>query len=189
MDECKDYKRKYACLRRFLFTRWFNPERFLNDQFRMLAEFCPDVVFVVDAGGWIIMVNHAATKVSGYSRDEILGQHFRMFLTLDDLSAGFKIFYRTLRGESTEATRLRIRRKDGSTTVLELSGTPIRIKGKFIGGLAIARDVSEQMRRQSQDRIREQTFIQLMADLESERRQVKTLKNELAQLKGHITPS
>ena len=112
-----------------------------------------------------------------------------MFLTLDDLSAGFKIFYRTLRGESTEATRLRVRRKDGSTTVLELSGTPIVCKGKFIGGLAIARDISAQMCRASQDRIREQTFIQLMADLETQRREVKNLKNELIQLKGRPNPS
>lgn len=189
MEDRRNYKRKHSRLRRFISTRWFNPRRFINEQFRMLAEFCPDIVFVVDAGGWIIMVNYAATKICGYERDEIVGKHFRMFLTLDDLSAGFKIFYRTLRGESTEATRLRIRKKDGSTTVLELSGTPIVCKGKFIGGLAIARDISELMRRESQDRIREQTFVQLMADLETHRREVKSLKSELAQLKGRLNLS
>ncbi len=189
MEDSKNYKRKYSRLRRFISTRWLNPKRFINDQFRMLAEFCPDIVFVVDAGGWIIMVNYAATKVCGYERDDIIGKHFRMFLTLDDLSAGFKMFYRTLRGESTEATRLRVRKKDGSTTVLELTGTPIMQKGKLIGGLAIARDISEQMRRESQDRIREQTFVQLMADLEVQRREVKSLKSELSQLKDRLKPS
>ena len=189
MEDRKNYKLKYTRLRRFLLRRWLNPKHFINDQFRALAEYCPDIVFVVDAGGWIIMVNHAATKVCGYTRDEIIGRHFRMFLTLDDLSAGFKIFYRTLRGQSTDATRLRIRKKDGSTTVFELSGTPIMKKGRFIGGLAIARDISEQMRRESQDRIREQTFVQLMADLESNRREVRTLKDELTQLKNRLSPS
>ncbi len=79
--------------------------------------------------------------------------------------------------------------KDGSTTVLELTGTPIMQKGKLIGGLAIARDISEQMRRESQDRIREQRFVQLMADLEARGREVKSLQSELAQLKDRLKPS
>lgn len=62
-------------------------------------------------------------------------------------------------------------------------------KGKLIGGLAIARDISEQMRRESQDRIREQRFVQLMADLEARGREVKSLQSELAQLKDRLKPS
>lgn len=161
----------------------------INELFRILAEHSEEVVFMVDARGVIIMANHSLTKTCGYNRDEVVGQHFRMFLTLDDLSEGFKIFYKTLRGEGTEATKLRVRKKDGSTTVLELSGTPIMRNGKFIGGLAIARDVGEHMKRESQERIREQTFLKLVADADEQQREIDALKSELSELKNRLNQS
>ena len=185
----KNYKKKHSCLRRFLTTRLLNQKYMINEQFRALAEYCQDLVFVVDIHGVIILVNYAASKVCGYEKDEIIGRHFRMFLTLDDLSQGFRIFYRALRGEGTEATKLRVRKKDGSTTVLELSGTPIMHKGKFIGGLAIARDVGEMMKRESQERIREQTFLKLVADGEEKQREIASLKEKLTELKSRSKKS
>lgn len=181
-----NYEKKYKRLRRFVVERFSSPKHVITEHFRALAECSQDVVFLVDKWGKIIMVNHAATKVCGFHRDEIIGRHFRIFLTLDDLSEGFKIFYRTLRGESTEATRLRVKKKDGSTTVLELSGTPVVVNGKFLGGLAIARDIGARMAQESQDRIRAQTFAKLVADCELHQKELETLRNELTRLRTKL---
>lgn len=184
MESLQNFEKKYRRLRRLIRSRYLNPDNMINELFRILAEYSQDVVFMVDARGVIMLANFAATRVSGYQRDEMVGEHFRMFLTLDDLSEGFKIFYRTLRGEATEATKLRIRKKDGSTTILELSGTPVIKNGRFIGGLAIARDIGERMMKESQERIREQTFLRLLEDSEARHREIETLKGELAELRN-----
>ena len=110
-----------------------------SDQF--FEEF-PNPVWIVDLKGRFVFFNKAAEKLIEYQRDEILGKHFRMLLTLDDLSDGFLFLYQTLNGCYSEHTLFRIRKKGGSTRVVDVMAAPLYFDGKVRAGLAIAQDIT-----------------------------------------------
>ena len=58
-------------------------------RFRMLVEGVTDyAIFMLDPGGTIINWNPGAERIKGYSRSEIVGQHFSRFYTDDDKRNG-----------------------------------------------------------------------------------------------------
>jgi len=122
-------------------------------------------VFVFDLKGRFVFFNQAAEKLLGYERNDVLGQHFRLLLTLDDLSDGFLFLYQTLNGCYTEQSRFRFRRKDGSTLVLEITAGPIYHSGKVRAALAIAHDMSGQTSGSAQDVERVKIFKKFSNDL------------------------
>jgi PAS domain S-box-containing protein len=45
-------------------------------------------IFMLDPDGMVATWNTGAQRIKGYSHDEILGRHFSVFYTLDDIRAG-----------------------------------------------------------------------------------------------------
>lgn len=125
-----------------------------------------NTVFMVDLMGRIIYFNRAAELLLGYTREEILGRHFRTLLTLDDLSDGFLFFYQTLQGCYAEHTLFRVRRKDGSTRVIDVLASPISFGGRVRAGLAIAQDVTGQKSTDPGNEERVKAFKKFSEDLD-----------------------
>ena len=123
-------------------------------------------VFIIDLLGRFIYFNRAAELFLGYSREDILGRHFRMLLTLDDLSDGFLFFYQTLQGCYAEHSKFRVRRKDGSTRVLDVLASPISFQNRIRAGLAIAHDITGQPSGNPEAIERVQVFKKFSEDLE-----------------------
>jgi PAS domain S-box-containing protein len=101
----------------------------------------PDVVLITDPEGVILYANAAAMAISGFQRDELLGQNPRLFKSdLHDVA-----FYRTmwealLRGE-TWKSHIVNRRKDGTLWDAETVIAPVYgLQGELQNYLCTARD-------------------------------------------------
>src|SRR5262249_58322222 len=58
-------------------------------QFRLLVQGVTDyAIFMLDPEGRVANWNPGAPRMTGYSEDEIVGQHFSLFYTPDDVPAG-----------------------------------------------------------------------------------------------------
>ncbi|MGC3971754.1 MAG: PAS domain S-box protein [Pirellulales bacterium] len=112
-----------------------------NEQrYRALFESCGDAIFVLDFDGQIHSANPTATRISGYSHDELLAMRIQ---DLDCSSDATQVPERMagLRSGETIAFEVTHRRKDGSTYPVDVVATPITIGDRrFV--LAFDRDVS-----------------------------------------------
>lgn len=136
-------------------------------------------IFSVDLSGRIIFFNHEASRITGYSRDEILRCHFRKLLSLDDIAEGFKLFYQAVRSNYPKSVLLRILKKDRTSTIAEVSAAPFHLGGNLRGTLVFMKDVSERKRLEESNRKRVETFIKFSGELENWRSQAASLKKEV----------
>ena len=121
----------------------------------------------------------------GYAREEVLGRHFRLLFTLDDLSDGFLFFYQTLQGCYAEHTLFRVRRKDGSTRVIDVLASPITFEGKIRAAVAIAHDITGRDPQTKEDEMRVKVFRKFSEDLDEWQR----TKDDLPSKDGKSTDS
>jgi diguanylate cyclase (GGDEF)-like protein/PAS domain S-box-containing protein len=124
-----------------------------EERYRELFENANDVVYTHDLEGIVTSMNLAGERVSGYSRDEIIGHHIHDLLVPEDRDRAGEAMDRKLRGE-TAATfyEITMRSKNGRPIPLELSTRLIYRDGKPVGVQGVGRDVSE--RKDSEARYR-----------------------------------
>ena len=125
-------------------------------RFRLLVEGVTDyAIYMLDPAGHIINWNPGAARIKGYSRAEIMGQHFSIFYTPQDRSNGvpqkaLSIAAQTGKYE-TEGWRVR---KDESTFWAGVVVNVIRdANGELLGFAKITRDLTE--RRAADERARQ----------------------------------
>ncbi|WP_156497615.1 PAS domain-containing protein, partial [Oleiphilus sp. HI0043] len=99
-------------------------------------------ITVADTEGNYVFVNPAFCKMSGYSKDELLG------MTVFDIKApeqDHRSFERTKTTEEGLTVEVLLQRKDGSTYHSEVIGKNIDIDGKALV-LGIVRDISQEVK-------------------------------------------
>ncbi len=112
---------------------------------RLVRSIVDYAIYVVDLGGRVASWNAGAERIKGYSADEIIGEHFSGFYTLEDRNAG--VPSRSLKiaseegGFSAEAWRVR---KDGSRFWATIVVNPIWQDGALVGFAVITRDITEE---------------------------------------------
>jgi PAS domain S-box-containing protein len=106
-----------------------------EDRYRALVEQATETIFVASSQGILLEVNAAAAEMTGYTREELVGQDMTILFDPADPTP------RTLLGHAA-GTRLaaerRIRRKDGSIFLGEVTGS-VLADGRIQG---YARDVT-----------------------------------------------
>jgi PAS domain S-box-containing protein len=67
-----------------------HPEQpFSDEQFRLMIEAVTDyAIYMLDPEGHILSWNPGAQRVKGYTQSEVIGKHYSMFFTNDDVKAG-----------------------------------------------------------------------------------------------------
>ena len=171
-------KRKYIALKKAMGKKIKELEDFKKEFFGYLGN-QQDGAIIVDLMGRITFCNNAATEICGYQMDEVLNRHFRMFLTLDDLANGFKLFYNVLKGEYSTNNLFRVRCKDGSTKIVEVNAAPLHEFGKIVGVLAVIRDISRRRQTELENQERVEQFKQFDQDLEGWKKRVSDLRQEV----------
>ena len=125
---------------------------------RLVQSIVDYAVYMLDLDGHIATWNPGIERIKGYTRDEIIGEHFSRFYTPEDQAAGVPERALKLAAESGrfagEGWRLR---KDGTRFWASVVIDPIIEDGKTVGFVKITRDMTEQ-------------HEAAMATLESERR-------------------
>ncbi|MGH7348783.1 MAG: PAS domain S-box protein, partial [Candidatus Rokuibacteriota bacterium] len=115
-------------------------------RYRNLFESASDAIVTLDANGRFTTVNHAAEIISGYTRDELVGQWFAPMLPDDELPKALAFFQKALAGE-TGLFETTFYRKDGEIRYISVTySTPQKDEEV----LCLIRDVTDQRMLQEQ---------------------------------------
>jgi PAS domain S-box-containing protein len=102
-------------------------------------------IYVLDLDGRVASWNAGAERIKGYTRDEILGEHFSRFYTPEDRAAGVPEQALRLATEAGRFTAEAWRcRKDGSRFWALVVIDPVYQNGTLIGFAKVTRDITEQ---------------------------------------------
>ena len=125
-------------------------------RFRLLVEGVTDyAIYMIDSAGQVVNWNPGAERIKGYTRDEILGQHFSAFYTPEDQAAKVpdQALSTARKAGKYEAEGWRVR-KDGSRFWASIVINAIRDSGGHLLGFAkITKDLTE--RRAADERARQ----------------------------------
>lgn len=126
-----------------------------EDQFRLLTEGAKDyAIFMLDAGGRVVLWNSGAALIAGYQADEIVGSDFSCFYTPEDIATGWpeRELQRAKAEGWAEDEGWRVR-KDGSLFWANTMLTALREPdGKLRGFSNVTRDITQ--RKQAQAALR-----------------------------------
>jgi len=116
-----------------------------EQQFRLLVQSITDyAIYMLDPNGVVRNWNPGGQRIKGYTREEIVGQHFSKFYTDEDRLAGEPEHGLRMAREQgryeKEGWRLR---KDGSRFRASIVLDPIWQDGQLVGYAKITRDVTD----------------------------------------------
>ena len=94
----------------------------LEELYRSMVELSPDSIFILDTKGVITSCNMAATRLLGYSKDELVGKHFSKLrkLRLIDVPKYLKLFSSVLAGRVTEPLEVSFTHGDGTRRMVDV---------------------------------------------------------------------
>jgi PAS domain S-box-containing protein len=104
-----------------------------------------DAILSKDLNGIITSWNKGATRIFGYTADEVIGRPGVILLPSDRIDEERLILDRIRRGEQVDHYETRRRRKDGEVIDVSVTISPIRqADGRIVGASKVARDITEQ---------------------------------------------
>jgi len=119
-----------------------------------IVESSEDAVLTKDLNGVITSWNHGATRLFGYTAEEVIGKPITILIPAERHDEEPSILARIRRGERIDHYETVRQRKDGSTVDISLTVSPVRNpEGKIIGASKIARDITERRRSEEQQRL------------------------------------
>jgi len=158
-----------------------NVLRATQERLKTLLETMNEGFTAVDTNGNIIMFNKRMEEITGYSREEVIGEHVSILYTQDSLEELQRQIDRRRRGESS-SYELSYEHKDGGRIPVRVSGAPFTDSGdQYTGSFAVVADITGQVRAEEDLRTRNEEISRL---LEGERRRAGHLStiNEVARL-------
>jgi PAS domain S-box-containing protein len=112
---------------------------------RLLAaiEQAGDMIVITDQKGVIQYINPAFTRVTGYSREEAIGQNSRMLKSSKQDAAFYQNLWKTISGGEIFQGRLVNKRKDGTLFTEEATISPVRnTSGRIVNYVAVKHDIT-----------------------------------------------
>lgn len=110
--------------------------------YKEIIENSPDSIIIIDKKGYITYCNKATEKISGYNRENLIGQNYKEFgfFKNQDLPRMIKIFTSLILGKEIKPFEVTYIDKNGNQKTSEINLTLLKSNRKTIGVLAIARD-------------------------------------------------
>lgn len=123
-----------------------------------------DAIISKNLEGIIVTWNEGASRIFGYTADEMIGKSIALLIPHDRLEEEPAILARLRAGQRVDHYQTVRKRKDGSLIDISLSISPLRnAAGEIVGASKIARDISQQKRAEEALRVSNERF-RLMAD-------------------------
>jgi PAS domain S-box-containing protein len=135
-----------------------------EEKYRLIIENIEDGYYEVDLAGHFTFFNDALARITGYQREELMGMNNRDIMDSFNAKRVYSVFnsvYST--GLATKAFDWELTRKDGAKRYVEVSVSLKRdLKGRPVGFMGIARDITErreteELLRQSEEKLRSKT--------------------------------
>jgi len=119
-----------------------------EEQYRAIFNAAADALVLRDDRAQVVDVNPAFLQMSGYTREEVVGQG-RWIFALPELSLRAREMHgRVIAGESVHF-EIKARRKDGTPMDIEMHAVPIRYRG-VPHALGMARDITAKKRAEAE---------------------------------------
>lgn len=119
----------------------------LEERYHDLFESALDLIFTLSKDGMITSSNPAFGSITGWSSTEMMNRPLKDIIHPDDLPHAKRRYKNTLAGKKPPLPfELRILSNSGNYIPMEYTITPRFKKGKVVGGLVIARDITERKR-------------------------------------------
>ena len=115
--------------------------------FEYVFENANDAIYILDNKGNLIALNRKTEERTGFKREDLIGKSFRTLIPAKNLPAAVKGFFDVISGKSIRL-ELEIKAAQGKTFPVELSSSPLFIKGKIVGIFGIVRDITERVQMQ-----------------------------------------
>jgi PAS domain S-box-containing protein len=125
-----------------------------EEKYRTIIENIEDGYYEVDLAGNFTFFNESLCRMTGFSRDELLGKNYRHIMDEYNAKRVFNVFNTVFITQlSTKAVDWELLRRDSSKRFIEVSVSLRKnLNGEPIGFMGIARDITER-------KINEQTLI------------------------------
>ena len=156
-----------------------------HERFVAVAKSADYAIITKTLGGVITSWNPAAENIFGYSESEVLGRPISMLIPQDRLDEEQRVLEWLARGEIVpryETVRLC---KNGRETYVSVSISPIKDEtGSIVGGMKIARDISQQVRLERENK----ELVTQLSDTNAElQRHQEHLENIVQQRTADLT--
>lgn len=137
-----------------------------EERYRGIFENANDIIATFTPEGVITRVNRAAEIILGWSREELIGQNYRRFVTEASVAIAEERIRLFLHGEKLkENMEIEIFRKGGGTILFECRARPIFSRdGTLMGFQIVYRDITA--RRQAEEQLRRAKEMAEAADRE-----------------------
>jgi two-component system cell cycle sensor histidine kinase/response regulator CckA len=122
-----------------------------EEKFRRIAERAFDVILTTRLDGVITYVSPSVRRVFGYAPDDMAGKTIMAFALQSDVGELIRASAEIAEGKHIESRRYHLRKKDGSTALVEMNALPVYKESMVVGGQAILRDITETKRLQEQE--------------------------------------
>lgn len=133
---------------------------FKSEKLSRAVESTADAVVITDPGGTIAYVNPAFESITGFSREEAIGENPRILKSGLNSPETYKNMWDTLLKGKVWHGNVINRCKDGSIYHAEMTISPIRAhSGRILNYVGVQRDVTEKVRAQEEIRRRMEECI------------------------------
>ena len=139
-----------------------------EERYRTILEEMGDGYFETDLAGNLTFVNDALIRLSGYSREEMIGMNFRAFTPEEKVKPVFEAYNRMYRtGEPLYDLPTEVVRKDGGRRFAETSAFPIRNdRGEIVGFRGVRRDITARKQMEEALRHSEEKYRTILEEME-----------------------
>lgn len=140
----------------------------LEEKYRAIMEDLKEAYFEIDLKGNFISFNDAVCRQLGYTREELTGMNYRVYIKPDQIEKQLEIFKRVYEtGNPIELFTVEQVRKDGKLILVEGSVFPLRnSKQEIVGFRGIGRDVTERTQMEEALRLSGDRYRTILEEIE-----------------------
>jgi PAS domain S-box-containing protein len=159
-----------------------------EEKFRHIYETIEVGIFTLDRDGIFWDFNPYAERLTGFSKEYILGKKFDLLMTEESLPEITNILANAMEGETIFNRELEMRNIDGHISLVDLSLSPLEKNGELIGVQGVIGDITERkilMNRIQESHMKtEEAYLELQG---LERMKEELITNISHELKTPIT--